>query len=318
MTFLQRMVSVALALVLLITATSAFIRLSQSGLSCGDWPACYGAKPATRADALADDFPVLVARAVHRIAASAAGILFVVIAALGWDQWRGDSRRAAAVALVVLAGLLAWLGKYTPSALPAVTLANLLGGMALLGLLAWLWRPDGPGNARPVHSHLWVVVGLALVALQITFGGLIGARHAALDCTGLPGCDGHWWPQTADWRAFDPFLPNDGLPDASLQVLHLGHRFGALLLAALLAWIGWRHARLRSVQRFLGIALLGLVALQVALGVTLPITGFPIVLAVLHNALASLVLIVLVSILGWSGSQENGHDSHRRSRARTA
>jgi heme a synthase len=299
----HRMVSVALALALVIAATSAFIRLSQSGLSCGDWPACYGARAAAPAGALADDFPVFVARAAHRIAASVAGVLFVFIAALGWEHWRGDSRRAAAVALVAIAGLLAWLGKYTPSTLPAVTLANLLGGMALLGLLAWLWRPDGPGEARP-GSRLWIGVGLALVTLQIALGGLIGARHAALECAGLPGCGGDFWPRGADWRAFDPFLPNDRLAGTPLQVLHLLHRFGALLLAALLAWIGWRHARLRGTQQSLGIALLGLLTLQIALGAALPITGFPIVLAVFHNALASLVLIVLASMLGRLGPPE--------------
>ncbi len=302
MNLIRRLASIALALVLIITATSAFIRLSQSGLSCRDWPACYGAQVEVPAAVPSEDSPVFIARAAHRIAASVAGILFLIIAALGWHRWRGDSRRAAAVALVLLAGLLAWLGKYTPSTLPAVMLGNLLGGMALLGLLAWLWQPDGRGEAPPARLRLWICVALALVALQIALGGLIGARHAALACTGLPGCGGGFWPPGADWRAFDPFLPNDGLADASRQALHLAHRFGALLLAALLAWIGWRHARLRGAR--LGIALLALVALQIALGAAMLITGFPIALAVLHNALASLMLIVLASMLGRLGPQE--------------
>ena len=301
---MRRLVGIALALVLVITSTSAFIRLSQSGLSCRDWPACYGAQVEVPAAVPSDDSPVFIARAAHRIAASAAGILFLVIAALGWHRWRGDSRRAAAVALVVLAGLLAWLGIYTPSTLPAVMLGNLLGGMALLGLLAWLWQPDAPGEALPRRLRFWISVALALVALQIAFGGLIGARHAALACTGFPGCGGGIWPQGADWRAFDPFLANDGLGGASRQALHLAHRFGALLLAALLAWIGWRHARLRGAQQALGIALLALVALQIALGATMLLAGFPIALAVLHNALAALVLIVLASMLGRPGPQE--------------
>jgi len=272
---MRRLVGIALALVLVITSTSAFIRLSQSGLSCRDWPACYGAQVEVPAAVPSDDSPVFIARAAHRIAASAAGILFLVIAALGWHRWRGDSRRAAAVALVVLAGLL-----------------------------AWLWQPDAPGEALPRRLRFWISVALALVALQIAFGGLIGARHAALACTGFPGCGGGIWPQGADWRAFDPFLANDGLGGASRQALHLAHRFGALLLAALLAWIGWRHARLRGAQQALGIALLALVALQIALGATMLLAGFPIALAVLHNALAALVLIVLASMLGRPGPQE--------------
>ncbi len=301
---MRRLVSIALVVVLVITATSAFIRLSQSGLSCRDWPACYGARVEFPAAAPFEGWPVFIARVVHRITASLAGILFLVIAALGWHRWRGDSRRAAAVALVLLAGLLSWLGTYTPSAMPAVMLGNLLGGMALLGLLAWLWQPDDRGEALPARSRLWILVALALVALQISFGGLIGARYAALACAGFPGCGGGSWPQSADWRAFDPFLPNDGLAGASRETLHLAHRFGALLLAALLAWIGWRHTRLPGAQRALGIALLALVALEVALGAAMLLAGFPIALAVFHNALASLLLIVLVGMLGRPGPQE--------------
>jgi len=137
------------------------------------------------------------------------------------------------LALVVLAGFLAWLGTRTPSVLPAVALGNLLGGMALLGLLAWLWQADSRREAPPASLRFWIFAALALVALQIAFGGLIGARHAALACAGFPGCGDDLWPQGTDWRAFDPFLPNDGLGDASRQALHLAHRSSALLLAAL-------------------------------------------------------------------------------------
>jgi cytochrome c oxidase assembly protein subunit 15 len=294
---MRRLVSIALVVVLVITLSSAFIRLSQSGLSCPEWPACYGARVEIPGAVPFEGWPVFIARVVHRIAASLAGILFLVIAGLGWHRWRGDSRRSAAVALVVLAGFLAWLGTRTPSVLPAVALGNLLGGMALLGLLAWLWQADGRGEAPPTPLRRWIFVALALVALQIGFGGLIGARHAALACAGLPGCGGGFWPQGADWRAFDPFLPNDGLGDASRQTLHLAHRSSALLLAALLAWIGWRYARQGGARHVLGIALLALTAIQIALGPAMLLAGFPIALALAHNAVASLVLIVLASML---------------------
>lgn len=294
---MRRLVSIALAVVLVITLSSAFIRLSQSGLSCPEWPACYGAQAGIPSAAPFEGWPVFTARVVHRIAASLAGILFLVIAALGWHRWRGDSRCAAAVMLVVLAGLLAWLGTYTPSTLPAVMLGNLLGGMALLGLLAWLRQSVAGGDAPQASPRLWILVAIALVALQIAFGGLIGARHAALACDGLPGCGVGLWPQGADWRAFDPFLPDDGFGDASQQALHLAHRFSALLLTALLAWIGWRHARQGGAQQTLGFALLALTAIQIALGPAMLLAGFPIALALVHNAVASLVLIVLATML---------------------
>lgn len=164
---MRSLVNIGLALVLVITLSSAFIRLSQSGPSCPEWHACYSAQAGTPA-ALSEESPVFFARTVHRIAASAAGILFLVIAARGWVHWRGDSRRIVALALVVLAGLLAWLGKYTSSALPAVALGNLLGGMALLGLLAWLRQSAAGGKTPQARPRIWVA--LALAALQIVLG----------------------------------------------------------------------------------------------------------------------------------------------------
>jgi heme a synthase len=171
MNLIRRLVSIALALVLVVTLSSAFIRLSQSGPPCPEWPACYGAQAGTAAAALPEEPPVFFARVLHRIAASVAGILFLAIAVLGWHRWRNDSRRTVAVALVVLAGLLAWLGKYTPSTLPAVMLGNLLGGMALLGLLAWLRECTARGERPRAQRRVWIA--LALAALQIALGVLM-------------------------------------------------------------------------------------------------------------------------------------------------
>jgi heme a synthase len=168
MTLIRRLVSIALALVLVVTLSSAFIRLSQSGPPCPEWPACYGAQAGTAAPALSEESPVFLARVLHRIAASVAGILFLAIAVLGWHRWRNDSRRMVAVALVVLAGLLAWLGKYTSSTLPAVMLGNLLGGMALLGLLAWLRQCTARGETPRAQRRVWIA--LALAVLQIALG----------------------------------------------------------------------------------------------------------------------------------------------------
>ncbi|MGA8053168.1 MAG: COX15/CtaA family protein, partial [Burkholderiales bacterium] len=187
----------ALALLLVITTTSAYLRLAQTGLSCPGAPDCY-ARSETRA--AADDDPNLTtARALHRIAASAAGAVILAILFVGWSAAR-PNERAAAIALAVLAAMLAWLGRYTPSGLPAVTLGNLLGGMAMLALAGWLalalGRAPRIDAARAVRP--WAFGALALVALQIAAGGLIAARHAAFACTSFPDCGGTLWPPGAD------------------------------------------------------------------------------------------------------------------------
>jgi cytochrome c oxidase assembly protein subunit 15 len=231
---IRSLVLTALLLVLVITTTSAYIRLSQAGLGCADWPACYG-RAASLPEAgqlLPGDSSLFWARALHRLAASTVGLLLLLIAFLGRDAFGGTAGRLGAWVAVALAGLLAGLGMITPSELPAVTLGNLLGGMALAVLL-WGLHQRGRGNpVRAGRVLLWLAV--AALALQIALGGMIGARRAALACISLPACGGTWWPDPVDWRLFNPFFvaPAPDQAAAALAALALAHRYGALLAAA--------------------------------------------------------------------------------------
>jgi len=159
------------------------------------------------------------AHALHRLAASSAGILLVLIVFVGWDALQGAAARLAAIATLALAGFLAWLGLITPSILPAVTVGNLLGGMTMIALLWWLHqRARGSGAGRTLHG-----LALAALVLQIALGGMIGARHAVLSCVTLPACTGGWWPDSIDWRLFDPFfvLPESDIGSAAGEALIL-------------------------------------------------------------------------------------------------
>ncbi len=297
---MRGLVLAALLLVLVITTTSAYIRLSQAGFGCADWPACYGHSVATPAvGQLIPEGPALFwARAVHRLAASSTGIVLLLIVFLGWNALQDLAGRLAAVATVVLAGLLAGLGMVTPSTLPAVTLGNLLGGMCMAALLWWLYRRGKdayPGAGRPL---LWIA--LAALALQIALGGMIGARRAVLACTSFPACNGSWWPGTPDWRVFNPFFNSPVSIDAvsSLAPLAMAHRYGALLLAAMLLPLGIASARRERGASVRGWLLLAALGLQLLLGAVMVLADFPLLLALLHNLGAVLLLGAVISLLG--------------------
>ncbi|MHB8667311.1 MAG: COX15/CtaA family protein [Burkholderiales bacterium] len=279
------LVLAALLLVLVIITTSAYIRLSQAGFGCADWPACYdrNAASASAGHMLPVRPSLYWARALHRLAASSAGILLLLIVVLGWNAPRV---RLAAMAAVALAGFLAWLGRFTPSDLPAVTVANLLGGMAMLALLSWLHRSGRGTNAG--RTLRWLA--LAALALQIALGGMIGARHAVVSCVTLPGCTGGWWPDPVDWRLFNPFLaisaPDPG--SAARVALVMAHRYGAMMVAALLCALGVNA--IRRGARVAGCVLLCLLATQLALGAGMVLADFPLLLVLLHNLCAALLL----------------------------
>jgi cytochrome c oxidase assembly protein subunit 15 len=239
------------------------------------------------------------ARALHRLAASSAGILLLLIVFPGWDALQGAAARVAAVVTVALAGFLAWLGLITPSTLPAVTIGNLLGGMTMLALLWWLHQRDrGSGAGRTLHR-----LALAALVLQIALGGMIGARHAVLSCVTLPACAGGWWPDSIDWRLFNPFfvLSESDMGSAAGEALIMSHRYGAVLVATILCVLGVKAVRRGARVAARGWLLLGMLGLQLLLGASMVLANFPLSLALLHNLCAALLLAATVG-LSWQNS----------------
>lgn len=287
-------------LVLVITTASAYLRLSQYGLGCADWPACYGKNPLEQA-VLSESSPQFWVRAIHRVAATIAGLVFVAVAVFWWGEWRTTRERILSFAPLILAAFLAWLGRYTPSTLPAVTLGNLLGGMATLGVVWWLRAAavSGAANGSAVSPVIARAAAIALLFLfvQIALGGLMGARLAAVACPDFPDCGAG--PQTLSAGLIDPFahVPVESTNAAARRGLHMAHRWSGLLLAAMLVWVGVTAVRNRGPQRGPGRWLLGLVSVQVIAGASMVLAGLPLALAVVHNVTAGLLILALVSLL---------------------
>ena len=293
------LVWLALAVVLVVNVASAYVRLAQQGLGCVPWPQCYGQTAPQDAGAVPSEAsPHFYVRAVHRFSASIAAVLLVTIAFLGWGRWAGRGPRVGAITLLVLAGGLTWLGIRTPSAAPAVTLGNVLGGMAMIAALAWLaaWQPRASGPAR-VGWVAWTA--LALVTLQLALGALVNARYAAGACIGLPDCAGSWWPQGAPASAFDIFRPTDvpiaASEAAARQAVHMAHRLVGLATAVGVAAVVLGVLRRRDGPRVAAAFLAALLAAQLALGAQMVEAGAPLAAATLHNMLANL----LVATLAW-------------------
>jgi hypothetical protein len=135
---LRRLTAASLALVLVVIVASALIRLSDRQLE--------NLLPAVRG--------------VHRVSASAATLL---IFAAAWLAWRAG-RRALALSIVLLTIGLSVLGALTGISPPPLAQAgNLLGGLALAALLAWLLpSPEKPSSGSAIV--------LLLLSLQVALG----------------------------------------------------------------------------------------------------------------------------------------------------
>jgi cytochrome c oxidase assembly protein subunit 15 len=276
------------ALVLVVCTASAALRLSQAGVGCSPWPACYlqqAATPETQA-ASAPAWHERV-RLTHRISASVVGLMFVFAALFGWARWNAGERIAGA-GLLLASLALAWLGRYTPSPLPAVALANLVGGHVLLAMLAWLLTTSGTETAP--RSGAAVAFGfVAVVAVQIALGGLVSARAAAAACIEgcIPGALSGW-----TLSAFDLGLANSGLgsPDVDSierRAVLVAHEGAALVVLGAAAFAGWRA---RHALRWKAWLPLALTLVAAALGLKMARGPYPLGQAVVHSVTAALAL----------------------------
>ena len=283
----------AVVLAFIVVVMGAYVRLSDAGLGCPDWPLCYGKTlPGEIADhdALAKAWKEMG----HRYLA---GTLVALIACLFIAAWFQRRSAGLATALVGVVALQAALGMWTVTMLlkPAIVTAHLLGGMATLALLAWLaleQRSHVPASdLRSLRAA--AAVALAAVVGQIALGGWVSANYAALACPELPFC-----PGATDFgnafhvvRELGQTAEGEPLSLDALRAIHWTHRLFALVAVAAVLFAAvraWRSAR------GLAITVALLVFLQFALGIANILVGRPLMLAAAHNAVAALLLVALV------------------------
>ncbi|HZW18870.1 MAG TPA: COX15/CtaA family protein [Luteimonas sp.] len=228
----HRIAWLAVALALGVIVFGAFVRLSNAGLSCPDWPTCYGRAAWPTATSGAIDHvatairPVEVHKAwreqLHRMIAGSLGVLVLVLALLAARKRpRGVLQVAAAAVLVALAIPLYMRGMH------AAASALAIAGEAILLFAALRW------------SNIDLSRTAALTLAVIIFQALLGM-----------------W--TVTWLL--------------KPIVVMGHLLGGLTTFALLAWMAWRatHSPIRladalQLRRWV-VAVLVLLAVQIALG----------------------------------------------------
>lgn len=314
----KKIVLVTACLAFIVVVVGAFVRLSDAGLGCPDWPGCYGHMTVpdqphalARADQAYPNRPVEPAKAWkemgHRYLAGTLGVLILIIAIIAWRQRRVLAQSPTLPTFLVLLVILqAALGMWTVTLLlkPVIVTLHLIGGMATLALLAWLavrqLQPAaGVAEERRRALRPWIVLGLVILAAQMILGGWVSTNYAALACTDFPTCHGVWVPQMDFRHGFQLVrglgVTASGAPLSyqALTAIHWTHRVGALVTFIYLVTLAAVMLASAGARRY-GAVLLILVVLQVALGISNVVFSLPLPVAVAHNAGAALLLITLV------------------------
>lgn len=167
-TLLRRLAIAATLLALVVIIFGAFVRLSNAGLSCPDWPTCYGQITWPKAD--------------HEVAAANASFERAVETHKAWRE-QFHRHIAALLGLLVLAIALVAARQRKLGWLPIVTAAMLVAAsiplyikqqylaaivLASLGELILLWtaiRWNEPRHARLANVILMVIVFQALLGM---------------------------------------------------------------------------------------------------------------------------------------------------------
>src|SRR6266849_3385456 len=266
----------------LLIILGAIVRITGSGLGCGEhWPLCKGKLLPPL------DLPTLIEYG-HRLAAAAVSVLVAALAVYAWWMRREaptDLHQpppssttalhrpgvAAYVALMLLV-LQVGLGAVTVKrSLPPWTVILHLGtAMLLLATLILIAR--GRPRTPPLRAGLYA---LALGFVTVLFGALTANLGAASACLGFPLCN-------------DQFIPAGNY----LQHIHWTHR---LLAYTLFAYVVWWAVRSKRRGAWYVVAL---VTLQVAVAAAMVLSGLPQPLQAAHVAVgaalwAALVLAVL-------------------------
>ena len=195
----RRLIAAAVAITFGLLMLGAWVRLTDAGLGCPDWPGCYGhLTPSHAADRIAaavaeqggEHGPVSMGKAwremLHRYVASSLGLLIVAIAVLAWRR-RGVTSRSQSARNMSTATATATSTSALASA-PSPTLASgspwlptaLVGVVVLQGLFG-MWTVTLLLKPAIVTGHL--IGGMLVLALLVWLWQREGAaprhRHAA-------------------------------------------------------------------------------------------------------------------------------------------
>ena len=228
----HRIAWLAVLLTACVVVFGAFVRLSDAGLSCPDWPTCYGratwpsAPQDAAAHAASEIRPFETHKAwreqVHRHLAASLGVLVLVLALLAARRRRFGIAQVVGASLLVAAAIPAYMQGHIGL---AFALAGAGEAVLLLAALRW--------------SNIDLARAAALTLAVIVFQALLGK-----------------WTVTLLLK----------------PIIVMGHLLGGLATFSLLLWMAWRATGLpirladaRWLRRWVvaGIVLLGV---QIALG----------------------------------------------------
>ena len=301
---LKNFLFLACILTYIVILMGAFTRITDSGLGCPDWPFCYGkVYPQAIQQSHLDVSTAITATStekawiemIHRYLAFGLGVLILSLFAVTLVKYRHNiivlSLASCSLFTVILQAML---GMFTVTLqLHALSVSlHLLFALLLLSLLtSWYLKL----NAAKRFFSTGIFIGLLLVFIQIFIGANVSATYSALACPNLPLCPLSQFNLSNIAQLFMNIFQHGELSSTNERVnLQMLHRlFGAILLFYFIGLYAYYHIKDKILSKHFISATLIVLILQIIIGMVNVAFHTPIAAALLHTAMAALLIIML-------------------------
>src|SRR5712692_668547 len=292
MKFIRRAAWIAVGFTYFLVALGGTVRTTDSGLSCPDWPLCYGQAFATV------DYHTFLEQ-FHRYVAAIVSALVVTLAVAAF-LWARKERHILVPALIIAPVLLAVqivLGGLTVlwKLPPNIITAHLGTALALFATIITIAVMAGKPSASKEHpektrkfARLAMTNALLVYGLMLSGSYVVGSG-ASLACTGWPLCTAPAWAiqyHLADINVF--------------------HRLIATFVGLVLIWTlisAWRRRKVAPTQAWIALGAGVLFVAQSVVGGLIVLLDKPAFVAGLHLALATAVWGCLVVLAALAANQ---------------
>ena len=313
-------------LVVFLVVFGGWVRLTRSGLSIVEWKIITGILPPLTQEAWEQEFAdyqatpefkiinqtmtledyefIYYNEYIHRLVARLTGLIYVL--PLFYFLWKGiiPWRKSGMYLLIGLGfAFQGFLGWYMVSSglvdRPSVShyrlTAHLLAALTLLALCFWAGLNNVYGTERPLDrpqrksAQALAVLMVVVLVIQISYGGLVAGLKAGHASSTWPLMFGRLIPPGL-LSYVEPWWKNLVEVPVTVHYVHRWFAFVVLTAVLLVYWVARKKGFYTAVRSGI-LTMLGLVCLQITLGVSVIWFRVPVWLALVHQGTAITLLL---------------------------
>ena len=306
---------------LIVISLGAWVRLTDAGLGCPDWPGCYGllTTPDT-VDELAkarEYYPnadIDVGKAwremLHRYMAGLLGLYVFFITYISIKYSKRSYTLPVLISILIIIQAIMGMLTVTMLVKPTIVTTHLFFGMltATLLFINSLKYSNTSMTSEKIPAIALIIITITWIFLiiQILLGGWTSTNYASLACTDFPKCLDQWYPKE---MIFNEAFNVNNLPDVNYEggilaygakvAIHYSHRITALILTFVFIsalYVVFKLNKHSLLKKLMSISIIFFI-LQIILGISNVVYSLPLNIAVWHTMNAAILMALISSAL---------------------